>query len=216
LELNKQRTSDHQDHDYLVVDGNDPADIKRKLQILLSGKTYHILINNTGGPPAGAILSADWEAFQQAFQMHLHCSHLSVQLMTEKMKEVGYGRIINIISTSVRMPIDGLGVSNTTRAAMASWAKTLANEVAPFGITVNNILPGFTATERLDTLMEIWAEQNGLSKEEQINQSKLSIPMKRFGSPEEIADVAAFLASPAASYVTGTSIIVDGGRTKSL
>jgi 3-oxoacyl-[acyl-carrier protein] reductase len=216
LELNKQRTSDHQDHDYLVVDGNDPADIKRKLQILLSGKIYHILINNTGGPPAGAILSADWEAFQQAFQMHLHCSHLSVQLMTEKMKEVGYGRIINIISTSVRMPIDGLGVSNTTRAAMASWAKTLANEVAPYGITVNNILPGFTATERLDTLMEIWAEQNGLSKEEQISQSKLTIPMKRFGTPEEIADVAAFLASPAASYVTGTSIIVDGGRTKSL
>jgi 3-oxoacyl-[acyl-carrier protein] reductase len=136
--------------------------------------------------------------------------------MTEKMKEVGYGRIINIISTSVRMPIDGLGVSNTTRAAMASWAKTLANEVAPFGITVNNILPGFTATERLDTLMEIWAEQNGLSKEEQITQSKSYIPMRRFGTPEEIADVAAFLASPAASYVTGTSIIVDGGRTKSL
>jgi 3-oxoacyl-[acyl-carrier protein] reductase len=136
--------------------------------------------------------------------------------MTEKMKEAGYGRIINIISTSVRMPIDGLGVSNTTRAAMASWAKTLANEVAPFGITVNNILPGFTATERLDTLMEIWAEQNGISKEEQINQSKSYIPMKRFGTPEEIADVAAFLASPAASYVTGTSIIVDGGRTKSL
>jgi 3-oxoacyl-[acyl-carrier protein] reductase len=136
--------------------------------------------------------------------------------MTEKMKEVGYGRIINIISTSVRMPIDGLGVSNTTRAAMASWAKTLANEVAPFGITVNNILPGFTATERLDTLMEIWAEQNGISKEEQIAQSKSYIPMKRFGTPEEIADVAAFLASPAASYVTGTSIIVDGGRTKSL
>jgi 3-oxoacyl-[acyl-carrier protein] reductase len=136
--------------------------------------------------------------------------------MTEKMKEVGYGRIINIISTSVRMPIDGLGVSNTTRAAMASWAKTLANEVAPFGITVNNILPGFTATERLDTLMEVWAEQNGISKEEQITQSKLTIPMKRFGTPEEIADVAAFLASPAASYLTGTSIIVDGGRTKSL
>jgi 3-oxoacyl-[acyl-carrier protein] reductase len=203
LELNKQRVADHQDHDYLVVDGNDPADIKRKLQILLNVKTYHILINNTGGPPAGAILSADWEAFQQAFQMHLHCSHLSVQL-------------INIISTSVRMPIDGLGVSNTTRAAMASWAKTLANEVAPYGITVNNILPGFTATERLDTLMEIWAEQNGLSKEEQVSQSKLSIPMRRFGTPEEIADVAAFLASPAASYVTGTSIIVDGGRTKSL
>jgi 3-oxoacyl-[acyl-carrier protein] reductase len=136
--------------------------------------------------------------------------------MTEKMKEAGYGRIINIISTSVRMPIDGLGVSNTTRAAMASWAKTLANEVAPFGITVNNIFPGFTATERLDTLMEIWAEQNGLSKEEQITQSKSYIPMRRFGTPEEIADVAAFLASPAASYVTGTSIIVDGGRTKSL
>jgi 3-oxoacyl-[acyl-carrier protein] reductase len=148
--------------------------------------------------------------------MHLQCSHLAVQLMTEKMKNVGYGRIINIISTSVRMPIDGLGVSNTTRAAMASWAKTLASEVGAYGITVNNILPGFTATERLDTLMEIWAKQNGISKEEQIIQSKLTIPMKRFGSPEEIADVAAFLASPAASYVTGTSIIVDGGRTKSL
>lgn len=216
LELNKLKISANQDHDYLVVDGNDPIDIKRKLLVLLDNKTYHILINNTGGPPAGPILSADWEAFQQAFQMHLHCSHLAVQLMTEKMKNVGYGRIINIISTSVRMPIEGLGVSNTTRAAMASWAKTLASEVGAYGITVNNILPGFTATERLDTLMEIWAKQNGISKEEQINQSKLTIPMKRFGSPEEIADVAAFLASPAASYVTGTSIIVDGGRTKSI
>lgn len=216
LELNKLKMSKDQDHDYLVVDGNNPTDIKRKLQLLLDLKTYHILVNNTGGPPAGAILSADWEAFQQAFQMHLHCSHLAVQLMTEKMKEAGYGRIINIISTSVRMPIEGLGVSNTTRAAMASWAKTLANEVASFGITVNNILPGFTATERLDTLMDIWAKQNGVTKEEQIEISKSYIPMKRFGTPEEVADVAAFLASPAASYITGTSIIVDGGRTKSL
>jgi len=216
LELNKLKMSKDQDHDYLVVDGNNPADIKRKLQLILDLKTYHILVNNTGGPPAGAILSADWEAFQQAFQMHLHCSHLAVQLMTEKMKEAGYGRIINIISTSVRMPIEGLGVSNTTRAAMASWAKTLANEVASFGITVNNILPGFTATERLDTLMDIWAKQNGVTKEEQIEISKSYIPMKRFGTPEEVADVAAFLASPAASYITGTSIIVDGGRTKSL
>lgn len=148
--------------------------------------------------------------------MHLHCSHIAVQLMIDRMKNEGYGRIINIISTSVRMPIDGLGVSNTTRAAMASWAKTLASEVGAFGITVNNILPGFTATERLDSLMEVWAKQNGISKEEQMNQSKSTIPMKRFGTPEEIADVAAFLASPAASYITGTSIIVDGGRTKSL
>lgn len=216
LELNQSRISVGQDHDYLVVDGNDPIDIKRKLFLLTEGKTYHILVNNTGGPPAGPILSADWEAFHQALQMHLHCSHLAVQLMAEKMKSAGFGRIINIISTSVRMPIDGLGVSNTTRAAMASWAKTLAAELAPFGITVNNILPGFTATERLDALMEIWAKQNGLSKEEQIKQSKAYIPMNRFGTPQEIADVAAFLACPAASYLTGTSIIVDGGRTKCL
>lgn len=216
LELNKLKISANQDHDYLVIDGNNPLDIKRKLHILLDTKTYHILINNTGGPPSGSILTADWEAFQQAFQMHLHCSHIAVQLMIDRMKNEGYGRIINIISTSVRMPIDGLGVSNTTRAAMASWAKTLASEVGAFGITVNNILPGFTATERLDSLMEVWAKQNGISKEEQMNQSKSTIPMKRFGTPEEIADVAAFLASPAASYITGTSIIVDGGRTKSL
>jgi len=216
LELNKEKIHAGQDHDWLIIDGNDPADLQRRLLLLSTQKVFHILINNTGGPPAGPVLPAEWEEFTQAFHLHLKCSHLAVQTLMENMKKAGYGRIINILSTSVRMPIDGLGVSNTTRAAMASWARTLANEVAPFGITVNNILPGFTATERLDTLMEIWAAQQGISKEEQIARSKEMIPMKRFGTPREIADVAAFLASPAASYVTGTSILVDGGRTKTL
>ena len=129
------------------------------------------------------------------------------------MKHKGYGRIINIISTSVRIPIENLGVSNTIRAAVASWSKTLSNELGGFGITVNSILPGFISTQRLQTLIEANARRRGVD-EKVIEQEMLqSIPAKRFGTTEEIAAVAAFLASPAASYVNGVSIPVDGGKT---
>ena len=133
--------------------------------------------------------------------------------MIPSMKTIGYGRIINIISTSVKIPIKNLGVSNTIRGAVASWSKTMANELAEFNITVNNILPGLTETQRLNSLIELNAEKRGLSTEEIRKEMIAEIPMKRFGQSSEIAAVAAFLASPAASYVTGVSIPVDGGKT---
>src|SRR5690606_33894828 len=172
-----------------------------------------ILINNTGGPRAGAITEASTDDFEQAFRQHVVCNQLLVNAVLARMKETGYGRIINIISTSVKTPLPNLGVSNTIRAAVASWAKTLANEIGAFGITVNSVLPGSTYTGRLESLMQHSAEASGRERDEVEQQMKASIPLKRIGRPEEIANVVAFLASPAASYVNGVSVPVDGGKT---
>jgi len=175
-----------------------------------------ILINNTGGPKAGPILEASTDAFEQAFRQHLINNQILARTLVPGMREAGYGRIINIISTSVKTPLPNLGVSNTIRLAVASWAKTLANEIGQYNITVNNILPGLTETQRLDELVKhtaISAKKESSSVEAQL---KDSIPMKRFGKAEEIANVIAFLASPAASYVNGVNIAVDGGRTPAL
>jgi len=132
------------------------------------------------------------------------------------MRSAGYGRFINIISTSVKQPIEGLGVSNTTRGAMASWAKTLANEVAKDGITVNNVLPGATETERLTGIISRKSAKTGTDEEAVRNEMLAEIPAHRFGTAQEIANAVGFLASPAAGYITGTSILVDGGRTRTL
>jgi 3-oxoacyl-[acyl-carrier protein] reductase len=171
-----------------------------------------ILLNNTGGPPAGPIADADPEAFLAAFSAHLICNQLLARTLVPGMKRTGYGRIINIVSTSVRQPIPGLGVSNTIRGAVASWAKTLAGELAPFGITVNNVLPGATSTERLKSLFATKAREAGVTVEEIERRWKAEIPMGRFASPEEIAAAVGFLATPAAGYITGVSLPVDGGR----
>lgn len=205
-----------QNHGFLVVDLEDHEDLIKKVKTLVMSKPIHILINNSGGPPGGPIIDAKPEEFIQAMERHLIASHHLVRLLAPRMKEVEYGRIINIISTSVKEPIAGLGVSNTTRGAMASWAKTVAMELAPAGITVNNILPGFTRTERLESLVSAWADQRKLSVDEMEHQLYQSVPMGRFANPEEVGSVAAFLATPAASYVTGVSLAVDGGRTKCL
>lgn len=211
-------TSKGQTHDYLVIDYTDVENLQNTVQNYLSNekKPIHILVNNTGGPPAGAITEATPSQFLQALNNHLICNHLLSQAVLEGMKAEAYGRIINIVSTSVKIPIKGLGVSNTTRGAVASWSKTLANEVAIHGITVNNVLPGATATQRIYNIIENRAKKANISLEASENNMKASIPMKRFASPEEIANVVSFLASPAASYVTGTSIPVDGGRTGSI
>lgn len=174
---------------------------------------YHILINNSGGPAPGPITEATDQAFLFAFQGHVLASHTLARGLMLYMKEQGYGRIINIISTSVKTPIPGLGVSNTIRAAMAAWSKTLASEVASFGITINNVLPGFTETPRLQSLLNIRAENAGVTVNEYTNQLKSSIPARRFGQPEEVAALVGFLASPHAGYITGTNITVDGGNT---
>lgn len=205
-----------QNHGFLVLDMNHEEDLIKKIRTLAMTKPIHILVNNTGGPPGGPILSAKPEDFHRAMQSHLIANHHLVTLLSPGMKESGYGRIINIISTSVKEPIAGLGVSNTTRGAVASWAKTVAMELAPFGITVNNILPGFTRTQRLESLVNTWAQQQKISVTEMEKQLFNVVPMGRFASPEEIGSVAAFLATPAASYVTGVSLAVDGGRTKCL
>lgn len=205
-----------QEHDFMAVDYNDREDLRRKIRALLMEKPIHILINNTGGPPGGALIEAEEEAFLHAFQNHLLCNHLLTRLLLPVMQEVRYGRIINIISTSVKQPLDNLGVSNTIRAAVANWAKTLANEVGSGYVTVNNVLPGATETERLREIIHHKAALTGLPEEDIIRKMKSSIPKRRFAQPEEIAAAVAFLASPAAAYIHGINLPVDGGRTKCL
>ena len=198
-------------------DLSDTEGLKLKVNALLEELgPIEILVNNAGGPKSGPILEASPEDFMSAFQTHVIASQTLAQLLVPGMKEKNYGRIINIISTSVKVPIPNLGVSNTIRGAMASWSKTLANEVGQYGITVNNVLPGFTATERLDNLMEAAGTRLGKSPQA-IEQMWLNtIPAKRFARPEETAQAIAFLASPAASYINGINLPVDGGRTGSL
>ncbi|HLU17558.1 MAG TPA: SDR family oxidoreductase [Edaphocola sp.] len=208
--------SQGQRHGYLVADYSDYRHVEAVVSQWAADKQIHILINNSGGPAGGPITDAQPEAFLQAFQQHLICNQLVTQALLPGMKAAGYGRIINIISTSVKIPLKNLGVSNTIRAAVAGWAKTLSNEVAQYGITVNNVLPGATATARLESIIANKAEKSAGSKEEAAAEMIAEIPMKRFGAPEEIAAMAAFLASPAAGYVTGVSIPVDGGRTGSI
>ena len=176
---------------------------------------FEILINNSGGPPSGPLIDATPHDFEKAFRRHVLASQTLVQLILPGMKTANYGRIINIISTSVKEPIPGLGVSNTIRGAMASWSKTMSKELPP-SITINNVLPGFTNTERLTELKKTLSEQKGISQEEVENAWLSTVPEGRLADPSELGKVVAFLSSPAASFVRGTSIPVDGGRTGSI
>ena len=209
-------TSRGQIHSFLSVDYSDTASLDTIIKARLAHQNVHILVNNTGGPPAGAAHIATPEAYLDAFRNHLICNQLLVQVVLEGMKKEGYGRIINVISTSVKQPLDNLGVSNTIRGAVASWAKTLANELGQFGITVNNVLPGATLTERLHQIIAKDAALHSQSEAEVARQMQSAIPLRRFASPEEIGAAVAFLASPAAAYINGINLPVDGGRTKSL
>ncbi|HRO07615.1 MAG TPA: SDR family oxidoreductase [Saprospiraceae bacterium] len=202
-----------QKHSIIIADTSDTDSLQKKIKKLVSERIVHILINNSGGPVSGSLLGTTPEAFSIAFNQHLIAYHIVSGLVIPGMKKDHYGRIINILSTSVKTPLRSLGVSNTIRGAVASWSKTLSNEIAPFGITVNNILPGAIETERLNELINAKISKTLLSRDEVVNQMKAEIPMGRFGKPEEIAAVIAFLASPSAAYVTGTNITVDGGRT---
>jgi 3-oxoacyl-[acyl-carrier protein] reductase len=209
-------TTKGQLHNYLVADFVNPDDLKNKIETFAKNNTAHILINNTGGPPAGPAIDASTDEFVKAFASHLICNQILVQALVPGMKKEKFGRIVNIISTSVKIPIKGLGVSNTIRGAVASWSKTLATELAPFGITVNNILPGTTMTGRLDALIKNKAAQTGKSYEAVKNDMIAEVPVGRLSEPEEVASAVAFLSSPAAGYITGINVPVDGGRTGSL
>lgn len=207
-----------QRHDYVAVDFSDPDKVKTAVErhMKKSNKTYQILVNNTGGPAAGKIKDADEKDFIKAFESHLICNHMLTKLFLEGMKKSGYGRIINIISTSVKQPLPNLGVSNTIRWAVAGWAKTMANELGEYGITVNNVLPGATETDRLHALVKSKSEKMNISVEAVREEMLKEIPMKRFAKAEEVANAVAFLASPAAAYINGINVPVDGGRTGSL
>lgn len=211
------RAERNQNHNFIVADFSDPESLKMKMKNFVSeSKPVHILVNNTGGPKGGDIAKAETSEFESAFKNHLICNQIMAQAVIEGMKKEKFGRIINIISTSVRVPIKGLGVSNTIRAAVAAWAKTLATEVAQYGITVNNILPGATKTDRLNSLIKAMSVEKKISEEEASQKWLGEIPACRFGEPEEPAYAAAFLASPLASYINGISLPVDGGRIQSL
>jgi len=205
-----------QKHHYVVANFEHPSAVKAAIESIKAKQTVHILVNNSGGPKAGPITAATGDEFQHAFQQHVINNQQLVNAVLPGMKEANYGRIINIISTSIKTPLANLGVSNTIRAAVAGWSKSLANEIGAFNITVNNVLPGLTETARLSSLIEGTAAKENKNASEVAEQLVNTIPLKRFGHASEIANVIAFLASPAAAYVHGVSIPVDGGRTPSL
>lgn len=204
-------------HSYIVADFSNPEELQSKVSdFITKNHGFHILVNNTGGPAGGPVFEAKIEEFETAFTQHLKCNHVLAQTVVPFMKEEGYGRIVNIISTSVKQPLDGLGVSNTIRGAVASWSKTLANELGQFGITVNNVLPGATDTDRLAEIIKNKSAKTGQTEEASANAMKSGVPAKRFARPEELAYAVTFLASECASYINGVNLPVDGGRTKSL
>jgi 3-oxoacyl-[acyl-carrier protein] reductase len=210
-------TPNKQQHRYLVADFQQLAQLQKAIKEFLivcksRQKLVHILVNNTGGPPAGLAIDANLEAFQEAFSLHLLCNQLLVQAFVPLMKEANYGRIVNIISTSVKQPLPNLGVSNTIRAAVANWAKTLSFELAAHNITVNNVLPGATKTQRLENIMQNRAGKTQLSIEEVSNEMLKEIPARRFGEAIEVASAVAFLCTPAAAYINGINLPIDGGR----
>jgi 3-oxoacyl-[acyl-carrier protein] reductase len=204
-------------HGTLAADFAEPETLRASAVALVRDQgSFQILVNNTGGPPPGPAHTADTEAYLDGFRKHLVCNQVLVQTLLPGMRESGYGRIVNIISTSVREPISGLGVSNTIRGAVASWAKTLATELGPEGITVNNVLPGFTDTTRLASLIHSRAEKAGKTDAEIAAGMRAQVPLGRFAHPREVGDAIAFLCTPAAAYISGVSLAVDGGRTRSI
>lgn len=206
-------TEEQQKHTYLIGDRSHLEQLQEKVKMYLaSSPPIHILVNNTGGPLAGDLIATDIDTLQCGLQEHLIANHMLTQLLVKGMKETKYGRVINILSTSVKRPISGLGVSNTVRAAIANWSKTLSNELGPYGITVNNVLPGTTNTDRLHDYHQMKADKKGISLQEVMEQSCVKIPLGRFAKPEEVAYAVCFLASPMADYITGIDLAVDGGK----
>jgi len=205
-----------QQHGWIAADVSEGDDLRTRIQALAADRPVHILVNNTGGPPGGPAHSAEVAAFLDAFNKHLVANHLLMQAVLPGMQAANWGRIVNVISTSVKEPIAGLGVSNTVRGAVASWAKTLSRELASHGITVNNVLPGYTETARIEQIVHDRARAQDKSEDAVIAAMRATVPAGRFAKPEETGGVIAFLCSPAAAYINGVSLAVDGGRMQSI
>lgn len=215
--VQKLDSSKGQVHGYLVADFSKPETLLETAKKAVdAGMNFDILVNNTGGPKGGPIIDAPIQEFLDAFNQHLICNHILAQSVVPGMKERKWGRIINIISTSVKQPLPNLGVSNTIRGAVGNWSKTLANELGKFNITVNNVLPGATNTGRLQFIAETKSNTTGSSVESIFEEMAEESPMQRIAEPWEVAAAVAFLASNEAGYINGINIPVDGGRTKSL
>ena len=205
-----------QHHGLVAVDMTDTAALQAALGRLASAQPIHVLVNNTAGPPGGPAHAADPEQFVAVFRQHLVAGQVLVQAVLPGMRAARFGRIVNVVSTSVKEPIANLGVSNTIRGAVASWAKTLSRELAADGITVNNVLPGYTRTQRLDQILRERAAASGKSEDDIARAMLATVPAARFAEPAEIAAAIAFLCSPAAGYINGVSLPVDGGRMQSI
>lgn len=203
-------------HGWVAADTADSSSLASRAAALVASGPVHILVNNSGGPPPGALHEAAPSALENAMRQHVVACQILAQALVPGMREAGYGRIVNIISTSVKEPISGLGVSNTARWAVAAWAKTLAGELGPDGITVNNVLPGFTDTPRIEQIIRTRAQRGGCSEQAVFEEMVANVPLRRFARPEETAAAVAFLCSPAAGYISGINLPVDGGRTRSL
>ena len=215
--LSKLDCTNTQKHSYIIADFDNHANLKNKInKFVKENPPIHILINNSGGPKPGPIVDADTEDFLSAFNRHLICNHILVQALVPNMKKENFGRIINITSTSVKQPIEGLGISNTVRGAVANWAKTLSFELGEHGITVNNILPGYTDTQRLQEIFLNKSKKSDFDIETIISDAHSQIPIGRFADPKETARAICFLASEDASYINGINLPVDGGRLSSL
>jgi 3-oxoacyl-[acyl-carrier protein] reductase len=215
--LDKLVSPANQNHTYLIADFDDSMKLKNTINdFIKTAPPIHILINNSGGPKPGPIIDANIEDFIGAFDRHLICNHILVQALVPNMKKANFGRIINITSTSVKEPIKGLGISNTIRGAVANWAKTLSFELGEFGITVNNILPGYTDTQRLQEIFLNKSRENNFDIESIISDAHSQIPLGRFADPKETAKAICFLASEDASYINGINLPVDGGRLSTL
>ena len=213
---NELATPTQQKHQVLVADFGNLEQLKAVVSEFTQNNAIDIVINNTGGPPSGGVAAANIHDFTQAMSNHLLANHIILQAVLPNMQAKKWGRIVNIISTSVKVPLPNLGVSNTTRAAVASWSKTLANELAIYGITVNNVLPGATNTQRLKNIIDQKAKTQNTDIQHITKEMQTEIPMKRFGTPQEIAYAVGFLVSDQAAYITGINLPVDGGRTPSL
>jgi 3-oxoacyl-[acyl-carrier protein] reductase len=222
LKLEKRRAelinNGSQNHNIVALDYTNPELVEKSLSVFITQNKlkFDIVVNNTGGPPGGLLHEANSQELLNAFNMHLVSFHKILGLTVDDMKNQPHGRIINIISTSVKQPLNGLGVSNTIRGAVANWSKTLANELGQFNITVNNILPGATNTGRLNEIISAKANKLNKDQSEIADQMANEVPMKRIAEPIEVANAVVFLASEMASYINGVNLPVDGGRTKSL